>query len=176
MENMWFWVADHDIESSAQSYVNVYAARSVLIESQGPSWVHGASSEHATLYQWQLSGAKDIYIGHIQSETPYFQSQIPALKPYKPGGKFFHDPTFSDCSSSPSSSDTCLKAWGIRIVYSQNVFLYGGGFYSFFKHYSDSCSKTFDCQDRIVDTSFSEKIYLFDIFTVGTKQAVSPQG
>lgn len=40
----------------------------------------GTSVEHHTLYQYQLANTKDVYMGFIQTETPYvffrsFQSQ-----------------------------------------------------------------------------------------------------
>ncbi|KAF2420739.1 pectin lyase-like protein [Tothia fuscella] len=44
MENVWLWVADHDIDSKDQTRVNVYGARGALIESQGPSWFHSVST------------------------------------------------------------------------------------------------------------------------------------
>jgi hypothetical protein len=35
--------------------------------------MYGTSSEHNILYQYQVSGAKDLYMGMIQAESPYFQ-------------------------------------------------------------------------------------------------------
>ncbi|ERS99606.1 hypothetical protein HMPREF1624_02966 [Sporothrix schenckii ATCC 58251] len=60
-ENVWAWAADHDndlnVDSEPDASVNqvsVYAARGMLIESQGPSWLYGTGSEHSVMYQYQL--------------------------------------------------------------------------------------------------------------------------
>jgi hypothetical protein len=173
------YVTDHDIESKTQTRINVYGGRGVLLESQGPSWVHSASNEHSTLYNWQLSGAKNIYLGHIQSETPYFQAgQLNALYPYYPEERFAEDPEFSDCDPENEGRwDKCRESWALRIIKSSNVYLYGGGFYSFFNDYQDICAKHGgDCQDKLVETDYSEHIWLYNIYTVGAREAISPQG
>jgi len=179
MENMWFWTADHDIDDATQTMIDVHVARGVLIESKGPTWIHSASSEHAQLYQWQLSGAKDIYLGHIQSETPYFQAGIPASKPYPVGKLFSHDPTFDHCKTEVSPwEDECAKAWALRVVNSTAVYLNGGAFYSFFKENTDWCARTAgkeDCQARLVDIVKSESVYFYNIWTIGGREMLSPQ-
>ncbi|KAF2396068.1 pectin lyase-like protein [Trichodelitschia bisporula] len=177
MENMWLWVADHDIESKNQQRINVYGGRGVLIESQGPSWVHSVSNEHSTLYNWQLAGAKNIYLGAIQSETPYFQAgQTDSLEPYDPYIQFPEDPDFLDCPTNSTALDTCREAWALRIIDSRNVYLYGGGFYSFFQNYNDRCAtRPGICQDRLVDTDRSENVWMYNLYTVGAKEVISPQ-
>jgi glucan 1,3-beta-glucosidase len=152
-----------------------------LIESKGPSWVYSSSNEHSTLYNWQLSGAENIYLGQIQSETPYFQAgQLDASQPYGIG-YFAQDPSFEFCtileSGTKPAIDTCRTSWALRVINSSQVFLYGGGFYSFYNNYENTCSKTGKtCQDRLVDISFSEEIWLYSIYTVGAKEVISPQG
>lgn len=90
-ENIWGWTADHDLDlpvegnTTTSTQLNVYAGRGFLIESQGPSWFYGSSVEHNVLYQYQLVGAKDIYLGCMQTETPYFQPNPPATKPFTIG-------------------------------------------------------------------------------------------
>ena len=182
LENMWFWTADHDIDAPAQDMIDVFTGRSVLIESRGPTWVHSASSEHAQLYQWQLAGAQNIYLGHIQSESPYYQAGIPSTQPYSTAGKLYmNDPNFSNCpavAQPGATEDMCNKAWALRIIQSRDVYVYGGGFYSFFKDYSDKCATTAgaeECQNRLVDISKSEGIWLYDIWTVGTAEVISPR-
>jgi hypothetical protein len=39
------------------------------------------------------------------------------------------------------SVDTCRESWAFRILDSTHVYLYGGGFYSFFQDYKDTCAK-----------------------------------
>jgi hypothetical protein len=88
-ENTWAWVADQYVnlnhfsssihwnsctnnpcsdldvpvngsDTSSATQVSVYAGRGMLIESQGPSWFYGTGSEHAALYQYQLSNSKNV--------------------------------------------------------------------------------------------------------------------
>lgn len=61
---------------------------------------------------------------------------------------------------------------------SRNVYMYGGGFYSFFQDYRDDCPKfgKTPCQDKLIDTDRSENVSLLNIFTVGVKEVVSSQG
>jgi glucan 1,3-beta-glucosidase len=168
---------DHDVESYEQTRINIYGARGVLIGSQGPSWIHSASNEHSTLYNWQLYNAKNIYLGAIQSETPYFQAgQTDALRPYAPENRFPSDPEFPDCKET-NGFDTCKESWALRIIKSQNVYMYGGGFYSFFQDYKENCAKHGKaCQDKLLETDYSENIWLYNIYTVGSKEVMSPQG
>jgi hypothetical protein len=68
-------------------------------------------------------------------------------------------------------------AWAPRILNSAHIYLYGGGFYSFFNNYEDSCAKKGKvCQDRLIDLSHSEEIWIYNIYTVGAKEVISPQG
>jgi glucan 1,3-beta-glucosidase len=101
-----------------------------------------------------------------------------SLDPYYPNEMGFNsDPGFTDCSTEDSKVDTCREAWALRIINSCNVYLYGGGFYSFFQGYSDRCAQKGEvCQDKLIDTSFSENIWLYSIFTVGASEVLSPQG
>ena len=69
-ENNWVWTADHDMdvpenaaETTSNAQISVFSARGILIESQGPTWLYGSSSEHHQYYQYQLSGAKNVYMG-----------------------------------------------------------------------------------------------------------------
>lgn len=70
IENNWYWVADHELDRQDHGQINIYNGRGVLVESQGPVWLYGTSSEHHQLYNYQLSGAKDVYMSAIQTETP----------------------------------------------------------------------------------------------------------
>jgi hypothetical protein len=144
-------------------------------------------------------------LGQIQSETPYYQAgQLISDKPFTPGQSIFpDDPDFGFCSggnlpspnalrnpsdlalaSGPSgfgfrkhAIDTCREAWALRIIDSSHVYLYGGGFYSFFNDYKDTCGKTGKaCQDRLIDIDFSEEIWIYGLYTVGSQEVISPQG
>ncbi|RYP18793.1 hypothetical protein DL765_003728 [Monosporascus sp. GIB2] len=111
-ENVWAWIADqyfHPQDITA-SRISVYAARGMLIGSQGPSWFYATSAEYAVLYQYQLYEAKNIYLGHIQTETPYYQPAPPAPEPFATGS-FSGDPDFADCTE-----DSCKKSWALGII------------------------------------------------------------
>ena len=64
-ENVWAWSADHDIDTSSETQINVFTGRGILIESQGPCWFYASGSEHSVLYQYNLVGAQDIYLGMV---------------------------------------------------------------------------------------------------------------
>lgn len=37
----WVWLADHDLDDSAQTQVTLYSGRGILSESAGPVWLIG---------------------------------------------------------------------------------------------------------------------------------------
>ncbi|EGX44187.1 hypothetical protein AOL_s00210g59 [Orbilia oligospora ATCC 24927] len=174
-ENVWAWVADHDLDTPAQTQISIYVGRGILIESQGPSWFHGTSSEHAVLYQYQLAGAKNIYLGSIQTESPYFQPAPVAPEPFASLPLVYAgDPSFKKCSG---SSAKCAISWALRIIRSEGIFIYGAGMYSWFYNYDQPvCLPGEHCQDSLFETSYSENIWVYDIYTKGAKESVSPRG
>lgn len=123
LENVWIWTADHDLDTITQDQLDVYAARGVLVESQGPTWLYGTSSEHHALYQYELYQAKNIVMGMIQTESPYYQPAPRAPQPFTPG-VFPADPDFTNCTS---TSKTCPVSWALRVVDSSSVYLLGAG-------------------------------------------------
>ncbi len=171
-------VADHDIDggacdgkSTTCSQIDIFVGRGLLIESQGPSWFYGTAAEHSILYQYQLLGAQNIYLGHMQTETPYFQAKPSALSPYTIG-KFPADPIYDDCD--PNSY--CAEAWALRALNSSNIFIYSAGFYSFFQNYDQTCVPEENCQLRLIQTSYTQGLWLYNIFTKGVVQIASPAG
>lgn len=96
-------------------------------------WLVGTAVEHHTLYNYQLSNTKNVYASQLQTETPYFQPHPNSLSPFAPNSAL-GDPTF-DCTG---VSGNCAMSWGLRIVGSSDVFLYGANHYSFFNDYSTS--------------------------------------
>lgn len=172
-ENVWAWVADHDNDKSLYNspdtmanQISIYGARGMLIESQGPSWFYGSGSEHSVLYNYQLSGAKDIYMGHIQTETPYFQPNPIAPYPFDLAASFVNDPDFSSCNG----DESCAASWGLRVVDSSSVTIHGAGLYSFFQDYYQDCIDTHDCQQRILEVTGSTGVVVFNLFTVATSK------
>ncbi|KAI3391854.1 hypothetical protein diail_6684 [Diaporthe ilicicola] len=194
MENNWIWVADHDIEDSNSTQISVYGGRGLLIESEaGRIWTVASGVEHWVLYQYQLINTQNIWMGQIQTETPYFQPNPPAPYPFNTIDMSLHDPDIlSDCSALdhgyiPGSNITapCEMAWGLRIIDSSNVVIYGAGLYSFFNNYSTLCSNgpksmLRKCQSRIAwvedNSGTSENVTIYDLNTIGTISIVTNDG
>lgn len=172
LENVWAWTADHDLDGSDQ--VSVYTGRGILVEStNGPVWMYGTASEHNVLYQYQVSNAKNVLMAMIQTETPYYQPGPPAPQPFAPSSSI-NDPTFTNCAS---GSTTCPLAWGLRVVSSSDVYVYGSGLYNFFSNYDQTCLDTENCQDAMVDLeSNSGNVYLYNLNTKAATNMVTSGG
>jgi hypothetical protein len=125
------------------------------------------------LYNYQLAHASNIFLSHMQTETPYYQpEQYIDLLAYPPGqGNFTSDPTFSDCSS-----NNCMSSWALRALNSSNIFVYSAGFYSFFDNYVLGCGNEQDCQEHIIQTDYVGQLFLYNLFTFGVDELVSPAG
>ncbi|KAI5467799.1 pectate lyase superfamily protein-domain-containing protein [Mariannaea sp. PMI_226] len=179
LENCWFWVADHDLEDQQYHRVAIFAGRGLLIEAQrGRIWLSATGSEHHVFYQYQLVNTVDVYIGHAQTEQAYFQPLPPALYPF-PSEAFFHDPNFQmQCQN--DSDPTCNMGWGMRILNSQNVVVYGAGLYSFFNHYNDTCANNKSpeyCQERILSIDGNAQgTKILGLSTVGARIMVQRNG
>lgn len=93
----------------------------------------GTAVEHHTKYQYQLAETKDIFMGLIQIETPYYQPNPSAPLPF-PYVASLHDPVFPNATANGTVPNA--DAWGLRIVDSQDILIYGAGLYSFFNNYS----------------------------------------
>ncbi|GME48353.1 hypothetical protein CDV56_101071 [Neofusicoccum parvum] len=171
LENVWVWVADHDLDVVSQDQIDVYSARGVLIESQ-LAWLWGTASEHNVFYQYQLSGAKNILMGMIQTESPYFQPTPNAPQPFRTG-LFPNDPTFADCTEDPAM---CAVSWAVRIIDSSTVYILGSGLYSWFSDYSQDCLKTEDCQARGFEIEESFDLWVYNLCTKAMVEMVSPLG
>lgn len=145
----------------------------VLIESTGPVWLWGTSSEHCVLYQYQTVDAANVFMGMIQTESPYYQVAPPAPEPFLSTTEFPSDPTFEYCSP---SSDTCAFSWALRIMNSQKIFIFGAGLYSWFQEYTQDCVATDNCQDRITYIEHSGDIWFYNLITKASIEMISPKG
>ncbi|KAH7354209.1 pectate lyase superfamily protein-domain-containing protein [Plectosphaerella cucumerina] len=172
LENVWMWTADHDFDTPDQAQIDVFAARGLLIESKGPTWLWGTSVEHCVLYQYQLSGAKNVLMGLIQTESPYFQSVPEAPAPFK-AGAFPNDPSFQNCAS---GSKSCAVSWAVRLIDSSAIHVLSAGLYSFFSRYDQTClnSGRHDCQDKIFYTEESYDVWVYNLVTLGSIEMMSP--
>ena len=177
LENNWFWTADHDIDDPSNTQISVFTGRGMLIESKsGTIWLSGTGVEHHALYQYQLSGTQDIYLAQAQTETPYYQPNPSSPTPFSVVSSI-NDPDFA--SSCAGQSGNCANAWGFRVLNSKGVYMYGGGFYSFFDNYSTACSNqggSENCQNNIVDVESSSDINMYNLNTVGTTNMATVNG
>lgn len=178
MENVWLWVADHDVDDSSLKQITIYAGRGLYIESTaGTFWLVGTAVEHHTLYQYQLASTNNIFMGQIQTETPYYQPNPQGAKPFSTVNTTINDPNFGTYCPS-GSSPTCSNAFGLRLVGSSNIFVYGAGLYSFFNNYSTNCSNadaSSKCQPNIFtyDSAYTKGLYVQNLNTVGTTNMVT---
>lgn len=113
----------------------------------------------------------------IQTETPYFQPTPNALVPF-PAVSSLNDPNFS--SSCAGVSGNCAAAWGLRVLNSKNILVYGAGLYSFFSDYSTTCS-TFaagqTCQSRIASIEGSaSNVNIYGLNTIGAQSMLTRNG
>lgn len=122
--------------------------------------------EHHALYQYQLFNTRKIFMGHIQTETPYYQPNPPAPAPFTSVASL-NDPQFSSNGTSPYPD----SAWGLRIVDSQDILVYGAGLYSFFNNWSTLCSTVAageSCQGRITSLEGNVTGTIYCLTTVGS--------
>ena len=116
-------------------------------------------------------------MGFIQTETPYYQPSPNAETPF-PVVSALNDPDFaSSCSGQPAN---CAMAWGLRIISSSNLFVYGAGHYSFFSTYSTTCSDqngTENCQQNMVDLEgTNSNVQMYCLSTIGAQNMVVTNG
>lgn len=169
IENSWAWTSDHALDRPF-TQITVYNARGILIETTNPVWMYAAASEHNTLYQYQLQGAKNIFMATIQSETPYFQENPVATVPFSPLSAW-NDPTYAACTT-----NSCRKSWALRVLDSQDVLIYGAGLYSFFQNYNQDCVEGQTCQDDLVEVDGSTNFVVYALNTVGARNMVNYEG
>ena len=172
MENVWLWVADHNLDYPDHSQIDIFNARTILVESQGPLWMYATAAEHSVLYQYQFLNAKNILLGQAQTESGYFQSNPAAPIPFTSLAAWA-DPVFDECAT---KNESCAKGWGVDIINATNMYIYNAGLYSFLQNWSTSCIGTSAnryCQDGIFRIrGDAQKVYLWNLETVGVENMV----
>ncbi|KAI4190280.1 MAG: hypothetical protein L6R41_000893 [Letrouitia leprolyta] len=135
----------------------------------------GTSVEHHTLYQYELSNTRNIFLGHVQSETAYYQPSPNAPAPFTPNEKLLDHPA---CSTKNGTGQ--CSGWGLRILDSQDIGIYGAGLYSFFNNYNNSCSfpQSEDCQKSIfsIEGSSTRNVNVYGLNTIGVTSMVDVDG
>jgi glucan 1,3-beta-glucosidase len=136
LENNWLWTADHDIDDPNVTQITIYTGRGLYSASTtGTIWLVGTAVEHHALYQYQFANTQNVYAGQIQTETAYYQPNPPATEP------FASNPTWNDfdfVAGCYGAAANCQMGWGLRVVTSSNILVYGAGLYSFFSNYNVS--------------------------------------
>ncbi|KAH7139188.1 exo-beta 1,3 glucanase-like protein [Dendryphion nanum] len=173
-ENNWFWTADHDLDDWNSTRVSIYTGRGMLVEASNVMlWASGV--EHHALYQYQFANAKNIFAGFIQTETPYYMPNPDAKTQPYPLSQTLNDPDYN--SACPAG---ICSAFGLRILNSQGIHIYGAGLYSFFKNYDVSCSSPDapngrrDCQNQIFSLEGnSADIAIYTMSQVGALEMVT---
>jgi hypothetical protein len=161
LEGTWVWLADHDLDGVDQ--LTVFSGRGILSHSQGPVWMIGTASEHHVLYQYSLVGAKNHYMGLIQTETPYFQPD-PA-----PPGPFDLQTVYDD----PTFDHGMTMAWGLWVESSNDIIVFGAGHYSFFQNFTATCEANTTCQAQMVNVDWTSSVSIYSLATVGTTYQIS---
>ncbi|KAG2080260.1 glycoside hydrolase family 55 protein [Suillus cothurnatus] len=160
LEGTWVWLADHDLDGVDQ--LTVFSGRGILSHSQGPVWMIG-TAEHHVLYQYSLVGAKNHYMGLIQTETPYFQPD-PA-----PPGPFDLQTVYDD----PTFDHGMTMAWGLWVESSNDIIVFGAGHYSFFQNFTATCEANTTCQAQMVNVDWTSSVSIYSLATVGTTYQIS---
>ncbi|CAO1627927.1 unnamed protein product [Parajaminaea phylloscopi] len=199
--NIWVWLADHILDSQptdarhaptsqaadaarvAGQQISLLGSRGILIESDpGPVWLWGGASEHFLLYQYQLLKARNVFIGHAQTESPYFLGEgvaLPTALVPAGSGRAWDDPSWTRAKEGDTYD---VRSWGIRIVDSASVHLYGPGLYSFFdayrldRHSERRCQRALLSVEACEQEDVSEGVTVVNLNTVGVQSMVDWDG
>ncbi|KAI4231511.1 MAG: hypothetical protein L6R40_007705 [Gallowayella cf. fulva] len=109
MENVWLWTADHDLDDATFTNITVYAGRGLNMQAERDVGLVGNSVEHHSLYQYQLSDTRAVFMGQIQTETAYYQPNPDASLAFAPVATL-NDPQLS--ASCNNGSGQCF-GWGL---------------------------------------------------------------
>lgn len=113
-------------------------------------------------------------LAYSNTSSRYCQPTLDAANGPYPRNAALNDPDFTSCL--PGNCD----ALGLRILNSNDIIVYGVGLYSFFNHYSTSCS-TFptpeNCQSEIFSVEGStSNLTVYTLSTVGTTNMIVKDG
>jgi glucan 1,3-beta-glucosidase len=154
----------------------------------------GTAVEHHTLYQYQFANTQNIYAGFVQTETPYYQPNPSAPTPFSIESSLNDPPFTTSCSGQSGNCNAYYplltqqaahiflgaNAWGLRILSSSNILIYGAGLYSFFDNYSTTCSDNpgpENCQDNIFSLEGTlNNVNVYCLSTVGTTNMITQNG
>ncbi|KAF1947648.1 pectin lyase-like protein [Clathrospora elynae] len=173
-ENNWFWTADHDMDDTNSTQISIFTGRGLHVEGTNV-WLWANGVEHHGLYQYQFNNAQNLFGGFIQTETPYYMPSPDARNQPYGHSDAYSDP---DYASTCPADQTC-DAYGLRILDSKNMLIYGAGLYSFFQNYDVSCSSpdaangNRNCQTQIFSIEGQSSVQVFALSQVGAEQMLT---
>ena len=75
-----------------------------------------------------------------------------------------------------TSKPSCEAIWGLKIVNSINIHIFGAGLYNWFQDYIQPYVNTQDCQQRVVYISGSSQTIFYNLYTIGTVEMLNAAG
>ncbi|OAX78349.1 hypothetical protein ACJ72_07345, partial [Emergomyces africanus] len=182
MENMWLWVADHDVDdhdlqdaNSTLPQTSIYCARGLLVESTEATWLYGTSAEHAVYYQYNFFEAQNVFASMIQTESPYYQPTPKVPAPFEAAvGVFSGDPDYSNCRDGLPG---CDSSWALRMINSSKIHIAGAGLYSWFTTYTQDCIDSRNCQNSLIQLEeIGDRVRLHNLITIGATNMIASDG
>ncbi|KAL2017482.1 hypothetical protein VTK56DRAFT_2078 [Thermocarpiscus australiensis] len=172
-ENMWVWIADHDIDDAANTQIDIYFGRGIIDLSTNPAWFWGTASEHSVLFQYGIFNASNTFMSMIQTESPYFQgyAATQAPLPFDQNIIYNTDPVWDMCGV---DTTTCNMAWALLVQHSTDITILGTGLYSWFQNYDENCVNSNNCQTRLVNIYNVGNLMLNHVVTIGAVEVITP--
>ena len=121
-------------------------------------------SSPSAWYQYQFANTENVFMGFIQTKTPYYQPTPDARSSPYPLMASWKDPNYNTICTLGGKCDVLA----LRILNSHGLYVYGAGLYSFFNDYSTACLAGTNCRSQIFDIENSSGIYVYALSTVGT--------
>ncbi|KAK6512918.1 hypothetical protein TWF506_009080 [Arthrobotrys conoides] len=151
LENNYYASAAYQsIQPSPSQPLDVYVGRGVLIDgSPGGIWLYSIASQNSVLYQYQIQNSANIFASSLESTNPSFQSNPVAPAPFTVVNTSLSDPNFATiCKAHTGAAYAkCAKAFGLRIINSDNVAIYSTSLLSGQDNYAPNCpGGHFNCQ------------------------------
>ncbi|KAI0120607.1 hypothetical protein BJ170DRAFT_600500 [Xylariales sp. AK1849] len=182
-ENMWAWVADHDLDDASNTMITVACARGILVESAVPTWMLGTASKHSILYQYNFYQSINVWARMIQTESPYFQHTESTESPgvfNDSVGKFGNDPIFPDSTLCGRRSYVQLFVGRPDILNYELDYCWRGPVFlvstllATLRDEESVCVDAQNYQQRLVNNEgANNQLYMFNLITIGAVEMLS---
>ncbi|KAF3908278.1 hypothetical protein AA313_de0205748 [Arthrobotrys entomopaga] len=187
LENTYFASAayQHTYTSIPSSPLDIYVGRGVFIDSSpGSHFLSGVSADNSVMYQYQIVNSNNVFASMLYGTNPSFQPTPIAPAPFTKNSTW-SDPDFSSICAKKTGVELtkCAKAFGLRIVNSDNVLIYStalmaGGL----DNYAKCPPGSFDCQLFMVGVEGQKRApvdkyaNIYGMTTKGTKYGMMLDG